>query len=61
MLMGAKVLADAIQAGKLTWEQWAIHQAFCIWCLIAALATFVSVGLAVPETVASVKRLFGWA
>ncbi|MBW3597082.1 MAG: vitamin K epoxide reductase family protein [Planctomycetes bacterium] len=58
LLMGLKVVADAVQAGKLSWEQWDLHRAFCFWCLVAALATFVAVPLAAPETWAAIKRAF---
>lgn len=59
LALGLKVLIDAFQAGKLSWEQWALHRAFCFWCLVAALATFVAVPLALPEFWAALKRLFG--
>lgn len=59
LALAVKVGTDAVQAGKLSWEQWAQHQAFCFWCLVAAFATFVAVPLAIPETIATVKRLFG--
>lgn len=58
LVMGLKVAVDAVQAGKLTWEQWDLHRQFCFWCLIAAAASFVAVPLAVPETWAALKRLF---
>lgn len=58
-LMGVKAIVDAAQAGKLTWDQWAKHRAFCIWCLIAAGATFATVPLAMPEALAGVKKLTG--
>jgi len=57
LLLFVKVAADAYQAGKLSWEQWSLHQAFCSWCLVAAIVTFVAVPLALPETVMAVK---GW-
>jgi uncharacterized membrane protein len=49
LVLAAKVAVDAVQAGKLTWDQWAEHRAFCSWCLLAAGATFATVPLAVPE------------
>jgi uncharacterized membrane protein len=58
LAMGLKVIVNAVQAGKLSWEQWASHRAFCFWCLITAVATFVAVPLAVPESWAALKRLF---
>lgn len=59
--MGAKVVVDAIQASKLTWEQWARHRAFCFWCVTAAAATMASVPLAIPETYAAMRRLYSRA
>ncbi len=45
----AKTLVDATQAGKLTVDQWTKHRTFCSWCVLAAIATFATVPLAVPE------------
>lgn len=59
LLLGLKVLVDAVQAGRLTYDQWAKHQAFCFWCLVAAFATFVAIPLAAPEAYAAAKRLLG--
>lgn len=53
----AKVTADAIQAGRLTIDQWTKHKAFCFWCLLAAAATFVSLPLAVPEAAAALREV----
>lgn len=55
VIMGVKVLIDAVQAGQLSWEQWSVHSAFCFWCLIAAGATFAAVPLAVPEVWAALR------
>jgi hypothetical protein len=49
LALAAKTLADALQAGKLTVDQWTKHRAFCVWCLIAAGCTFATVPLALPE------------
>lgn len=49
LLMAAKIGFDAMQAGKLTVDQWTVHRAFCSWCLLSAGATFAQVPLAVPE------------
>ena len=51
----AKVVADAAVAAKLTRDQWAKHKAFCIWCLVAAGATFATVPLAFPEARAALR------
>lgn len=49
LALAAKTTIDAAQAAKLTYDQYAKHRAACMWCLIAAAATFVSAALAVPE------------
>src|SRR5207249_1664995 len=49
LALAAKTTADAAQAAKLTYDQFAKHKAACMWCLIAAAATLVSAALAVPE------------
>jgi uncharacterized membrane protein len=59
LLMAAKVLADAALAGVLTWVQWRWYGAFCMYCLIAALASFAAAPLMVPEAWAAWKAL--WA
>lgn len=59
LLMLAKVAMDCVQAGRLSWEQWALHRAFCSWCLLAASATFVSLPLAWPEAWAAFKASSG--
>ena len=55
----AKVLFDAAQAGKLTMDQWTKHRAFCIWCLVAAGATFATVPLALPEARIALRSIRG--
>lgn len=47
--MAGKVLADSAVAAGLTWDQWAKHKAFCIYCLIASACTFGMLPLMVPE------------
>jgi uncharacterized membrane protein len=49
LLLMAKVVLDALEAARLTRDQWTKHRAFCAWCLAAAAATFATVPLAVPE------------
>jgi uncharacterized membrane protein len=56
-LMTAKVLGDAILGAVLFGIQWAWYRAFCMYCLIAAGASFAAVPLAVPETWAAWRRL----
>lgn len=58
-LMTAKVVGDAVLGAVLFGVQWAWYRAFCLYCLIAAFASFVAVPLAVPETRAVWRRLVG--
>lgn len=55
--LGVKALLDAGQAAKLTWDQWARHRAFCIYCLTAAAATFAVVPLAAKDASEAVKSM----
>jgi uncharacterized membrane protein len=55
--LALKVSFDAVVATKLTRDQWTIHRAFCMWCLLAAGATFASVPLVVPEARSAVRSL----
>lgn len=57
LAMAGKVGVDALQAGKLTVDQWVKHRAFCSWCLLAAGATFAMVPLAMPEARAALRTL----
>lgn len=57
LALAAKASADALQAAKLTCDQWAKHKAFCIWCLIATGATFATVPLVLGEAVAAARQL----
>lgn len=57
LVLLAKTLVDATQAGKLTVDQWTKHRAFCSWCLLAAGATVATVPLALPEA-RMAKRLW---
>src|SRR5439155_20138288 len=43
--LAAKLVLDALAAGKLTLDQWLEHRAFCVWCLIAAGSTFLALPL----------------
>lgn len=56
LALAAKTTADAAQAAKLTYDQFAKHKAACLWCLIAAAATFASAALAIPEARAAIRR-----
>ena len=55
--LAAKAGMDAAQAGKLTWDQWAKHRAFCSYCLLASAATFAAAPLVIPEARAALARL----
>ncbi|MDP9457572.1 MAG: hypothetical protein M3Q60_17780 [Actinomycetota bacterium] len=57
LALAAKAAFDALQAGKLTVDQWKDHRAFCIWCLLAAGATFATVPLVIPEARAALRHL----
>ena len=50
LALASKAAFDAAQAGKLSWDQWARHRAFCSWCLLAAAATFAALPLTLPES-----------
>ena len=56
LALAGKAAADALQAAKLTYDQWAKH-AFCIWCLVAAGATFATVPLVIGEAAAAARQL----
>lgn len=58
MALAVKATADAAQAARLTYDQWAKHRAFCIWCLIAASATFAILPLTYAEAAEAVD---GWS
>ncbi len=57
LAMAAKTIVDAAQAGKLTYDSWTKYRAFCMWCLIAAGATFATVPLAFAEAKAALKTV----
>ena len=57
LALAAKASVDALQAAKLSYDQWAKHKAFCIWCLIAAAATFATVPLVIGEAVEALHTL----
>ena len=57
LALATKAGADAAQAAKLTYDQFAKHKAACMWCLLAAAATFVTAALAIPEARAATRNL----
>lgn len=61
LALAVKVGFDAIYAAKLTVDQWTKHRAFCVYCLIAAGATFATTPLVIPEALTALGHLFGRA
>jgi len=59
LALAVKGGADALQAAKLTVDQWTKHRAFCSWCLAAATATFVAFPAMLPEAAAALRRVTG--
>lgn len=57
LAMAAKVFLDALAASKLTIDQWTKHRSFCLWCLLGAAATFLSVPKVLPESRAALRNL----
>jgi uncharacterized membrane protein len=57
LAMGLKAGADAIVSAKLSLDQAKSYRAFCLWCLLAAGATFATVPLVFPEARAAVLEL----
>lgn len=49
LALAAKAAADAAQAARLSWDQWAKHRVFCSWCLLSAGATFATLPVVLPE------------
>lgn len=57
LALAGKVGIDALQAGRLTRTQWSQHRAFCSWCLAAAVATWASLPIVLPEARAAWRHL----
>ena len=57
ILLAAKVAFDVFEGGRLTAEQWTEHRAFCLWCLLAAGASFATAPLVIPEARAALREL----
>ncbi len=57
LALAAKTGYDVYNAGRLTVDQWTKHRAFCIWCLVAAAATFATVPLVIPEARTALRNL----
>lgn len=56
LAMGAKALADASMAGKLSVEQWTKFRAFSFWSLLTSAATFMSLRYALPEMLRAFRQ-----
>jgi hypothetical protein len=59
VLLGAKVLMDAVSGAFLAAEQGTKHGKFCSWCLASAASGVAMVPLAVPEARVAIRRLRG--
>lgn len=57
LAMTGKALVDAAASVKLLIDQPTKYQAYCVWCVLSALATVAVVPLALPEARAAWKRL----
>lgn len=57
LALAAKAGADAAQAARLGYQQYARHRAACMWCLIAATATFATLAFALPEAKEACRHL----
>jgi hypothetical protein len=57
LALAAKTALDVFNAVRLTSDQWTKHRAFCIWCLVAAGATFATVPFVIPEAVEAVRNV----
>lgn len=57
--LGAKALADAGAAAKLTADQFLRHRAACFWCLVAAAASFAALPPALIEARDAYRRWSG--
>lgn len=57
LAMCAKLLADALMAGKLTLDELRKFKAFSLWSAVTAVATWTALPLAFPETRAALRQL----
>lgn len=57
LALAAKATVDAAQAARLSYDQWAKHRAFCLWCLVAAGATFATLPLVMREAAVAARQL----
>ncbi len=57
LALAAKAVVDSGNAARLSWDQWSKHRAFCSWCMVAAVATWASLPLVVPEARSALRHL----
>lgn len=57
ILMGLKVVGDALAAIQLGREEWQENKALCAYCQVATLCSLASVVLAVPEVRRAIRTL----
>lgn len=57
LALAGKAAFDALQAGKLTRDQWTKHRAFCSYCLVAAGVAFATLPLVLPEARSALRSL----
>ena len=58
LLLAAKVGYDTYTAIQLIKAQATEYKAYCFYCLLTAGATFASIPLIIPETMAAIRSLF---
>jgi uncharacterized membrane protein len=57
LAMAGKTIADAAVAGKLLADEAFKFKSLCLWCTLAAGATFAAAALSIPEARAAAKAL----
>ncbi len=57
LALAGKIGLDVAEASRLTWDQWAKHKAFCFWCLLSAVASYVMVPLVWNEARTALRHL----
>ena len=57
LALAGKIGFDVAQSLRMIVVQWRQFRSFCGWCLLSAVATFVSAGLTVPEAKAAIETV----
>jgi len=57
LALALKIGFDAVNAARLSVDQWTKHRAFCFWCLLASAATFAMVPLAMREASVALRAI----